>query len=195
MQDSTCCSRLYKDAIPPHILEATHTFLNNIRDWHPLRNCSTLWFVKQPCCCMYSYSKYAIPCLPFSPILQSMADHIEKTLNVYVDSVNANYYPNAKASLGYHTDDEDLFQAKHQPSTIVSVSFGATRKFAIKNIRTGADSFQNLSHGDLITMEGLMQRFYQHSICQAPFPVEDRLNLTFRFISAHEDYCHMSHPS
>ena len=124
-----------------------------------------------------------------------MADHIEKSLNVLVNSVNANYYPNAKACLGLHSDDEDLFQAKYRPSTIVSVSFGATRKFVIKNKRTGAELSRNLQHGDLITMEGLMQRYYEHGICQASFPVGDRLNLTFRFIAAHEDYCPMFDPS
>ena len=151
--------------------------------------------MKSPCTCGYSYSRYAIPCLPFSPILQALADCIERALNVTVNSVNANYYSDAKAMLGLHSDNEFLFQADKQASCIVSVSFGATRKFVIKNKRTGLEIYQKLSHGDVLTMEGLMQRFYEHGICQATLPVGARLNLAFRQIVAHGDSCPLVSPS
>ena len=193
MQDSMCRARLLREAIPIHILMATQRFLMSIEDWHPLRNCHTLWFVKQPCCCSYAYSKYNIPCLPFSPILQSIADHIEKTLDVVdLNSVNANYYSNAKSTIGFHSDNEFLFQASKQASCIVSVSLGSTRKFVIKHKTTGVEKVVKLAHGDMLTMEGLMQRFYEHCILEADAPVGFRINLTFRTIVAHTAGCPLS---
>ena len=91
--------------------------------------------------------------------------------------------------LGLHSDNEFLFQADKQNSCIVSVSFGATRKFVIRDKRTGAEMNVKLSHGDLLTMEGLMQKFYEHGVVQSAVPVDYRINLTFRKIVVHNEGC------
>ena len=103
--------------------------------------------------------------------------------------MSANYYSDAKSQLGFHSDNEFLFQADKQASCIVSVSFGATPEFVIRDKRTRAEIPVKLSHGDLLTIEGLMQKFYEHCIVQSAVPVDYRINLTFRKIGVHNDGC------
>ena len=46
-----------------------------------------------------------------------------------------------------------------------------------------------LAHGDLCTMEGLFQKHYQHAVEQEYDKQEPRINLTWRWVVAHETQC------
>ena len=150
IQDDLCKSRLFGGATPSHVVIATVTFLVGLTDWVPLANFQTMWFVKQPCSCSYSYSRYNILCRPFMPILQTLVDIVEKILDEKgFNAININDYIDEHSALGYHSDGENLFQAKNQDSCIVSISFGATRRFAIRNIQYGTEndnSFKTWGH-------------------------------------------------
>lgn len=154
--------------------------------------------------------------------------------------VNLNFYPTG-AGIGFHADDEDLFDGLGRDATIVSLSLAerrgeeglGARTFQVRLKRglraqddaSGPDkegqqrpteqddgdirSIQ-LRHGDLLTMEGLHQLFYLHSIwpgdcanlavpsnecaCESGFCVGERINLTWRSIVNHTAGCPLACP-
>lgn len=136
-----------------------------------------------------------------------------------LNSVNLNYYPRG-GGVAFHADDEFLFDGLNCETRIVSLSlcstapagdvadnidkdnntnnFGA-RKFQVKQKGKKYESSQVseiiLRHGDLMTMEGMFQKHYLHSVwpgdskkyvdhelCRG-----ERINLTWRTIVRHLD--------
>merc|ERR1719215_2074214 len=98
---------------------------------------------------------------------------------------------NGQDSVGWHTDNEPLFEAESNDACILSLSLGATRKFVLKEQERVAEggkpkskSFP-LHHGDLATMEGKFQRYYLHAVPKEPHVLEPRINLTWRWITHH----------
>lgn len=95
--------------------------------------------------------------------------------------------------MGWHSDDEKLFQGKFQDILIVSLSLGVARKFelrvnwpengerTVRNIRLGA--------GDLMTMEGMTQKHYMHRVPKEDNIQGPRINLTWRWIVRHTAKC------
>lgn len=71
--------------------------------------------------------------------------------------------------MGFHADDEFLFDGLNQDVTIVSLSLceGGHRRFLVteKQKPDFSNSRQlDLGHGDIMTMEGLCQLFYLHAV-------------------------------
>ena len=93
----------------------------------------------------------------------------------------ANLYIDGNDSMGFHSDDEPCIGAK---SLILSLSFGATRDFVVKNKTDNTSKTKALASGDLLIMHGRSrQQLYQHAVPKNPEVKEPRLNLTFRFHS------------
>lgn len=125
---------------------------------------------------------------------------------------------------GFHADDEFLFDGLRNPTRIISLSLcrgnstaqdqGAmgsgceqgARKFLVKlkgneteettsNEMASSNYEQILQHGDLMTMEGMFQKHYFHSVWPGdsrdhmddPFTQGERINLTWRTITKHLD--------
>ena len=133
-----------------------------------------------------------------------------------LNCVNLNYYPEG-GGVGFHADDEFLFDGLNRETRIISLSlcsppnasdnatdgnnanndWGA-RKFQVK--RKGKKYASDikeivLRHGDLMSMEGMFQKHYLHSVwpgdskghldhelCQG-----ERINLTWRTLVCHLD--------
>ena len=119
--------------------------------------------------------------LDWSPELDALRKRLEKLLDKKFDYVLLNLYQDGSDYVGYHADrevyrDEDL---------IASISLGASRRFLVKPI-VGPDEATNgllewtLKNGDLLTMNGEMQRHYKHTVPKTSKPVGPRINLTFR---------------
>ena len=92
----------------------------------------------------------------------------------------------------------------NEPFAILSLSMGCSRNFSIRPIgkrRTDESNFM-LSHGDLISMNGMFQSLYQHRSvheiislnvrfnCRSVPSMREscgaRINITFRWIMNHE---------
>ncbi len=171
----------------------------------------TSWVTLIPGCeCAYGYSDTWQHCASnktFLSIIYEMTKSIEVTLGLptgELNSVNLNWYP-AGGGVGFHADDEYLFQGQKQDLLIVSLSLCengglgglGTRRFQLKARESVSDQvFQiDLSHGDLLTMEGLCQLFYLHSVWPGdstefenhPLAKGERINLTWRKITRHLD--------
>ena len=72
--------------------------------------------------------------------------------------------------LGWHSDDERLHGSLQDPYAILSLSMGCSRTFSVRpsNRRTDETHFL-LSHGDLISMNGMFQKLYQHRYSIIPY--------------------------
>lgn len=192
----------------------------------------TAWCVFDDICtCEYGYSdtwQHIIQSKRMFNVLKEITDVVSKVVGLTDEGlnncVNLNYYP-AGGGVGFHADDEFLFDGLRQETRIISLSLcsplpGSLERDATHNIINrgntkdwGARKFQVkrkdmkhdaeddsikeiiLRHGDLITMEGMMQKSYLHSIwpgdsnahqdhfhCQG-----ERINLTWRTIVRHLD--------
>ena len=88
----------------------------------------------------------------------------------------------------YHADNEELFQGLNQPITILSLSLGGARYFGWrpKRRRGGSPGRVRLGHGDIATMEGWTQYYYEHGVLDAAPTAGPRINLTWRWIARHE---------
>ena len=188
----------------------------------------TAWLsLEDKCDCDYGYSDtWQTPathvdfCRTIHEITQAV---IQATGCRALNSCNLNYYPQG-GGVGWHADEEFLFDGLRRPTCIVSLSLGSTstgtgtsnshggegaRKFLVKprDDTTEEDAQGNydaagiqervLRHGDLMTMEGMFQKHYFHSVWpgdskehmngEDPYTQGERINLTWRTIVKHLD--------
>mmetsp|Transcript_33443 Transcript_33443/g.90539 ORF Transcript_33443/g.90539 Transcript_33443/m.90539 type:complete len:147 (-) Transcript_33443:336-776(-) len=108
-------------------------------------------------------------------------------------SCNMNLYEDGGASVGWHADDESLFQGKFTDIYIISLSLGVTRKFELRLNwpEEGEKPLRRilLNSGDLLTMEGMVQKHYQHRVPKEENVDGPRINLTWRWTLRHRPQC------
>ncbi len=90
--------------------------------------------------------------------------------------------------MGWHADDERLFQGCNRAIRIISLSLGDVRSFQVKYWKGGDIISHVLGAGDLCLMDGNFQQHYYHRV-----PKEigrgGRVNLTWRWIVEHSPGC------
>ena len=210
----------------------------------------TAWYTfNKECVCEYGYSdtwQKQIQSKEMINVLKEITEVVASNLGQEeeeLNCVNLNYYPSG-GGIGFHADDEYMFDGLNRNTKIISLSLCCTttttstclqkpnnnynnknwgaRKFQIKKRDNNNSSNNNnvdesesdddndndndnnnvvheiiLRHGDIITMEGMFQKYYLHSIwpgdddnnsieyndddlCQG-----ERINLTWRTIVKH----------
>lgn len=158
----------------------------------------TAWMVSSSCSCQYRYGGVEVPAVEFPPwMLRLMAlvmPYCGFTKRAeWPDSCNLNLYEDGGMSVGWHSDDERLFQGTVQDICIVSLSLGMERKFELRANwpATGEVSFHNLvlGDGDICTMEGMLQKHYQHRVPKEERIDRPRINLTWRWVVKHNPRC------
>jgi len=111
---------------------------------------------------------------------------------------NANLYEGGGMSVGWHSDDERLFQGKFMDCRIISLSLGTRRKFELRLNwpEPGDQTVQRLllGDGDLCTMEGMFQKHLQHRVPREENVVGPRINLTWRWNVKHSPQCPAGRP-
>lgn len=157
----------------------------------------TVWMVKSGCQCPYRYGGVTIKPQEFpdwmTELLRTYMPYCGKSEEEWPDSCNVNLYEDGSHAVGWHTDDEALFQSLHQDVAIVSLSLGQPRKFDLrKNWPEEGERLQerlHLGNGALATMEGMLQKHYMHRIARDDESLGPRINLTWRWIKKHADVC------
>lgn len=125
----------------------------------------------------YYYSGIARQSLPWTKNILTLKRFIEQQTPMHFNSCLLNLYHHGEEGLGWHQDNEDeLVRA----SAIASLSFGATRRFAVRHIKTHLTREISLESGQLIVMQGTMQQHWQHTIRKETGVKTPRINLTFR---------------
>lgn len=162
----------------------------------------TAWMVTQGCSCHYRYGGVSVEPQVFPPWMHEI-------LRVYMpycglpneadwpDSCNVNLYENGSKSVGWHSDDEILFQGLHQDIRILSLSLGQRRRFVLrKNFPEEGEEPElllSLGNGALCTMEGMTQKHYMHRVPREADDLGPRINLTWRWVKRHVGGCPKMH--
>ena len=124
----------------------------------------------------------------FLKITKRVLDETGLDFEHFPNSCNVNWYENGADSVGWHSDNESLFQSKEDDTLILSLSLGQSRKFEVKLMEHRDDGPSAeikqivLHHGDIMTMEGLFQKYYVHRVPKAYGVGKPRINLTWRWI-------------
>ena len=123
------------------------------------------------------------------PLVQELASLTAKLIgHPGFNSCNLNRY-GVGQFIKWHQDDEELFDAMRQPTIIASLTLGPQpRLFRLQRIGDHKMEQVMLAQGDICTMEGLLQKFYKHSVAHVTNSLE-RINLTFRVIRFHNVGC------
>ena len=153
---------------------------------------SACWYTQVGCSCNYRYRGKTFLARDFPEWLCKLAKDIADFLKLdkVPNACNFNKYENGSQTVWYHADDEDLFKTSSGATTIVSVSFGATRSFGFKkNYEIPKQAkVVDVHSGDIMVMTGKTQQFWQHAILNDETD-EIRYNATFRYISAPHPKC------
>ncbi|CAK9044857.1 unnamed protein product [Durusdinium trenchii] len=148
--------------------------------WGPMPR-KTAWMVAANFNCTYEYGGMTVQPTPYPvwmiQLMQEVMPHCGlKELSEFPNSCNLNLYEDNTQMVGWHADDEELFQGKFQDCRIISLSLGATRRFELElnwpeeNECLGAS--QQLADGDLCTMEGMTQKHYMHRVPEEDVPLQ-----------------------
>lgn len=127
----------------------------------------------------YRYSGIRHAPQPWTPTLTRLRVEIEQRLGLGINSVLANRYRDGGDRMGWHSDDEPELGTR---PVIVSASFGASRRFALRHRSRPLRQSLWLENGSLLVMAGDSQTCWQHALPATRAPCGPRINLTFRFI-------------
>ncbi|CAD7958790.1 unnamed protein product [Amoebophrya sp. A120] len=176
----------------------------------------TAWWVTDPnCTCAYTYgtatrveSKKEDKKQKFAGLMRQLWRELKfDQMTVVPNSVNLNLYEDGSQGVGWHADNESLFDGTNQDARILSLSLGGSREFWLADLEgvEDEDYFSKvdrnsivettLHQGDLITMEGMMQKYTQHYVPYAHHrrrETKPRINLTFRDLVVHKKSCALS---
>jgi alkylated DNA repair dioxygenase AlkB len=130
----------------------------------------------------YTYSGTPHEPAPWNDDLAELRDLAQALTGHTYNSVLLNLYRDGNDGMGWHADDEP--ELGREPA-IASFSLGATRRFRLRHRRQkGIGISLDLPHGSLLLMAGGTQRHYVHAVPKTAGPVDARINLTFRRVSA-----------
>jgi len=163
----------------------------------------TGWMVKRGCSCRYRYGGIEVEPQDFPKWMNDLMNIVMKPCgltqqNDWPNSCNLNLYEDGGMTVGWHSDDEKLFQGKFRDCRIISLSLGASRKFELR-LNWPEDGEKpvrriSLGSGDLLTMEGMTQKHFQHRVPREDNVTEPRINLTWRWVKKHVPRCPVDRP-
>jgi len=187
-----------KEAFTAQALSEWWDILSNKIEWRRPQTSgrilprSAAWLTSEGCTCPYMYSGLVFAPAKMTDWFEQLTDRVCFTcgLKDRPNSCNANFYENGMQSVGWHSDDEPLFDALNQDVLIVSLSLGATRSFELRSKdNPTATTKLELENGDLCTMEGLCQKHYRHRVPREKNVDAPRINLTWRWVLKHDSSC------
>lgn len=126
--------------------------------------------------CPYTYSGLTLEAQAAPERLQQLMTAASEVAGENFNSVMCNLYRDGSDSVAWHSDDEPEFGGD---PIIASMSFGATRRFAVRDADRNRTHW-DLTDGSLLIMGRGIQPNYQHTVTRTSRPVGRRVNLTFR---------------
>ncbi|MEM5331231.1 alpha-ketoglutarate-dependent dioxygenase AlkB [Paraburkholderia sp. JHI2823] len=130
---------------------------------------------------VYVYSGIRNVPQPWSATVAELRDAISALCGVRFNSVLLNRYRSGADSMGWHADHEP--ELGPEP-VIASLSLGATRRFDLRHNATGVVRSFRLTSGSLLVMQGMTQAQWRHRVPKEPAVCGERVNLTFRIVTA-----------
>jgi alkylated DNA repair dioxygenase AlkB len=135
-----------------------------------------LWFGDRA----YTYTGLRLEPHRYPKWLLNIQTLIQKKCNCKLNSVLINKYRDGNDYVSYHQDNEPELGEK---PIIVSLSFGDSRKFRLKNITTSKVIEVILEDGDMLFMGPSIQENWKHELPKMKKSTSVRYNLTFRWIN------------
>ena len=129
--------------------------------------------------CSYTYSGVKKNPQVWTVELLQIKSQLEKLAGCAFNSCLLNLYHNGEEGMGWHSDDEKELDPK---APIVSVSFGASRKFAFRHKIDKTKATIVLENGSVLIMHPPTQEYWSHSLVPTKLATPARINLTFRSI-------------
>ena len=129
-----------------------------------------------------NYSNINFEAKPLTKTLDKIRKKIEQETSSYYNSVLMNLYRNGNDSMGWHSDDENIYNPQ---APIASLSLGGSRWMKFKKTKKGLGKKTlklRLNTGDLILMKHPTQEILKHTIPKSSTDIEERINLTFRSV-------------
>jgi len=159
----------------------------------------TAWMTRRGCTCTYRYGGLEVPAQEFPNWMQELLKACMPLCGLsdpkdWPDSCNLNLYDDGNMSVGWHSDDEKLFQGKFNDIRIISLSFGQKRQFQLRlcwpeDWEGLGERTIMLGSGDLLTMEGMTQKHFMHRVPKEERSEGPRINLTWRWVLKHDPKC------
>lgn len=125
----------------------------------------------------YTYSGETKSPLPWTDLVFSLKDEVERKTGESFNSCLLNLYHDGSEGMSWHRDNESSIVAN---SMIACLSFGAARPFHFKHLETRERITTVLEPGSLLTMSGEIQRHWQHALPKSKRVSAPRISLTFR---------------
>lgn len=192
-----CWAGVLRDSFDEEKLRSLMDTCINKGDWIQPKGVprKTIWYVDPDFSdCPYRYSGLEYPATVFPPWMIELRSEICERCGLKPgeepNSCNINIYEDHQHEVGWHSDDEVYFQSLTHDCRIISFSLGAYRDFCWRFQGTrpteapGTMGSVPLGDGDVMTMEGLFQKHYKHSVPVGTPPCGPRINMTFRWIRA-----------
>ncbi|ABE54267.1 DNA-N1-methyladenine dioxygenase [Shewanella denitrificans OS217] len=148
---------------------------------HPIPR-QQVWFADEDC--GYRYASLFISPTPWPALLMQLRQRLQAELGLVFNGVLVNFYADGQDTVGWHSDDEAEIR---KPSSIASISIGATRDFQIRHKRSQETFTLPLVSGDLLIMQPGMQQTWQHAVPRRAKVKAPRINLTFRELVPQRD--------
>lgn len=157
----------------------------------------TGWMVKSNCTCMYRYGGVEVAPEGFPTWMTDLMKLVMPLCGLlpenWPNACNLNLYEDGGMSVGWHSDDERLFQGRFQDCRIISLSLGVERRFEMR-LNWPEEKEQGirrvrLGNGDILTMEGMTQKHFQHRVPREENVKAPRINLTWRYVLKHDPRC------
>lgn len=127
----------------------------------------------------YTYSGTTKQALLWTKELLELKKLVEEFTGSAFNSCLLNLYHTGNEGMAWHSDDE---KSLGKDTSIVSLSFGAERKFSFKHKRTKETRSLILESGSLLVMKGSTQTHWLHRLPPTTKITRPRINLTFRTI-------------
>ena len=126
---------------------------------------------------VYTYSHSAKKALPWNDVLKNIKSIAEKHTGKSFNSCLLNLYHDGQEGMSWHSDDEDTLEPD---ASIVSISFGAARKFSFQHKTNKTSQSILLENGSLLVMESNVQKNWLHALPKSKRISSPRITLTYR---------------
>jgi len=128
----------------------------------------------------YTYSGITMSANIWTAGLMEMKIRVEKITGVTFTGALLNLYRDGNDSMGWHRDNE---KELGKFPVIASLSFGAARKFQLREYATKENTRTLfLEHGHLLVMRGETQQYWEHRVPKDIRAPHSRVNITFRIL-------------
>jgi len=127
----------------------------------------------------YAYSRQVMKSQKLPPILEKLLEYINKRFGTNFNGILINHYRDGTDYIGKHRDDEKGLDTNKK--AVASISFGAQRKFRIRNNEGKIVKDIETEHGMFMMMYNDFQEKYTHEIPVQKKIKEPRWSITFRY--------------